>query len=123
MELELVRDVLDQELIDRNGTEMGRVDGVVLEIGDGRPRVDHFELGFIVLARRLHPRVERWVEAVRKRFTVRRVARQIVPWSAVGEISHEYIKLDLDALSTPAFDWEHWLRDHIVSKIPGGGQE
>lgn len=123
MDLELVRDVLDHDLVDRNGTAMGRVDGLVIETGEGRPRVDHLELGFVVLARRLHPRVEGWLEKLRKHFHVRKVARQIVPWSAVAEIRNEHIKLDMDALYTPAFDWERWLRAHIVSKIPGGGGE
>ena len=27
--------------------------------------------------------------------------------------------VDLEALKTPAFDWERWLRDHFVAKVPG----
>ena len=124
MELDLSRDVLDQQLIDRNGTKMGRVDGVVLAIGeDGRHSVDHFELGFVVLARRIHPRVARWLEALRKRWTVRKTAVQIVPWSQVAEATEGHIKLTIDAYTTAAFDWERWLRDHVVAKIPGSGDE
>ena len=122
MQLELVRDVLDKQLIDRNGTKMGRIDGLVLRIEDGQPpRVDHLELGFVVLARRMHPKIEKMVEALRRRFRVRKVAVQEVPWSAVGEIVNEHIKIDIDALETPAFDWERWLRDHVVNHIPGSG--
>jgi sporulation protein YlmC with PRC-barrel domain len=122
-EIDIIRDVLDQQLVDRDGTKMGRVDGIVLRIDDGPPCVDHFELGFVVLARRVHPRLERWVQALRKRWSPRRTARQIVPWSAVKEVTPLEIRLDLKALETPAFDWERWLRKHIVSKIPGSGQE
>ncbi len=124
MELSLARDILDQELRDRNGTEMGRVDGLVLAIdGDGPPQVDHFELGFTVLARRMHPRLETWLEAIRKRWGVRKVARQIVEWSAVEEITGTHIKVNFDATFTPAFDWERWLRDHVITKLPGSGAE
>ncbi len=117
-ELDLARDVLDKQLVDSDDTAMGRVDGIVLAIGDGAPRIDHFELGFSVLARRVHPRVEQWLQVLR-RWSPRRTARQIVPWSAIN--SHE-VRLDLKAIDTPAFDWERWLRKHIVSKIPGCGE-
>lgn len=120
--LDLIRDVLDKQLVDSEETKMGRVDGIVLVIGDGPPRIDHFELGFAVLARRLHPRIEQWLQALR-RWSPRRSARQIVPWSAVQEINVHEIRLDLKAIDTPAFDWERWLRKHIVSKIPGSGEK
>ncbi len=124
MDLELVRDVLDQQLVDREGTYMGRVDGVVLRFEDGeQPRVDHFELGFTVLARRVHPRLEKWVEAIRRRFHVRETAVQIIPWSMVGEISSHHVKVDIDTYDTPAFAWERWLRDHVIAKLPGAGEE
>ena len=124
MKIDLVRDILDQELVDRNGTNMGRVDGIVLAIdGDEPPRIDHFELGFVVLARRLHPRVEKWVEAIRGRWSVRKEARQIVPWASVAEITLNHVKIDVDASETSAFAWEQWLRDHVVKKIPGSGAE
>ena len=120
--LKLARDVLDQELIDRNGTRMGRVDGLIVIIdGDGPPRVDAFALGFAVLAQRISPRLEKWLQAVRARWSVRKEARQIVPWSSVEEITQSHIKVGLDALPTAAFDWERWLREHVIAHIPGGG--
>ena len=122
MDLELVRDVLDNQLVDREGTFMGRVDGLVLSFEEGeQPRVDRLELGFVVLARRIHPRVEKWVEAIRRRFPVRKTAIQVVPWSLVAEINAQHLKLDIDAYDTPAFAWERWLRDHVVAKLPGAG--
>jgi len=41
----------------------------------------------------------------------------------VQEINVHEIRLDLKAIDTPAFDWERWLRKHIVSKIPGSEVE
>lgn len=121
-QLNVIRDLMDKQVVDRKGTKMGRVDGLVLVIeDDSPPRVDHLELGLAVLARRVHPRFERWLFALRRIWSPRRSARQRVPWSAVVEVTPYEVKLDLDAMETAAFDWERWLRDHVVSKIPGGG--
>lgn len=120
MKLDVIRDILDKQLIDRDGTSMGRADGVVLEIRDGeQPVVDHLQLGAIVLARRLHPGAVRMVEWFRKRWPVRHEAVQIVRWPQVADITSHDIRLNLEVEKTPAFDWERWLRDHVVSKIPG----
>lgn len=117
--LELARDILDNQVVDREETKMGRVDGLVLELREGQPpRVDHIEMGGVVLARRLSPRLERWVDGWRRRFGVRKVARYKVPWSAVLELNSYHLKLDVAALDTPNFDWERWLRDHVIEHIP-----
>ena len=114
--LDLARDVLDKQVVDRDGTKMGRVDGLILELrGDQPPRVVAIEMGFVVLARRVHPRVERWVEKLR-RFSVRKTARQRVAWEKVKAVEVYHIQLDVKALETPAFDWERWLRDRFVAK-------
>ncbi|HEX9493404.1 MAG TPA: hypothetical protein VGA33_09070 [Thermoanaerobaculia bacterium] len=123
-EIDLIRNVLDKQLVDKDGTKMGRVDGIALTLDDsGPPRVDHLELGLAVLAHRIHPRLEEWLQGLRKKWTPRRSARQIVTWSHVLEVTAQHVRVDLQALQTPAFDWERWLRRNIVSKIPGSRQE
>lgn len=123
MKLDLIRDILDNQLIDRNGTFMGRADGVVIALRDGeQPVVDHLQLGAIVLARRIGRRSERLVEWFRRRFPVREEAVQIVRWPQIAEITRHDIRVDLDAEQTPAMQWERWLRDHIVAKIPGSAK-
>ena len=114
--LDLSRDVLDKQVVDRDETKMGRVDGLILELrGDQPPRVDAIEMGFVVLARRMSPWTERWVEKLR-RFSVRKTARQRIAWAKVMEVKPYHIQLDLKALETPAFAWERWFRDHVVAK-------
>jgi hypothetical protein len=114
--LDLARDVLDNQVVDRDGTKMGRVDGLVLELrGDKPPRVDSIEMGFIVLARRMGPRFERWLDRLR-RFSIRKTGRQRVAWAKVTEVNPPRVKVDLEALETPAFDWERWLRGHFAAK-------
>ncbi|HEX3526734.1 MAG TPA: hypothetical protein VH988_06680 [Thermoanaerobaculia bacterium] len=121
--MDLVRDVLDKQLVDREGEEMGRVDGVILEIRpDGPPRIEAFELGFVVLARRIHPRVESWLNWLRARWSVRKTARYRIPWAKVQEIREGEIQVDLRAQETPAYDWEIWLRRNVIRHLPGGGE-
>ncbi|HEX3125845.1 MAG TPA: hypothetical protein VH394_00800 [Thermoanaerobaculia bacterium] len=118
-QLDLARDILDKPVVDREVTKMGRIDGLILELrGDQPPRIDAIEMGFAVLARRMSPRVEGWLEKLR-RFSIRKTARQLVPWEKVIEVKYDHIRLDLKAIDTPAFAWERWLRDHFVLKVGG----
>jgi hypothetical protein len=117
--LDLARDVMDNQVVDRDGTKMGRVDSLILELrGDQPPRITAIEMGFVVLGRRIGPRVERWVEKLR-RFSVRKTARQRVAWEKVIEVKIYQIEIDVTARDTPAFDWERWFRDHVVAKVEG----
>jgi sporulation protein YlmC with PRC-barrel domain len=117
--LELVHDLLDKQLVDANGKHMGRVDGVVLRIdGDGPPEVEALALGFVVLAARVHPLAVRLVEWLR-RWSVRRTARQLVPWETVVAVQLRRVELGVDGEKTPAYDWEHFLERRVVAKLPG----
>ena len=117
----LICDVLDKLLVDRQSDPMGRADGVTLELRDGQPpRVVRIEGGFPVLARRLHPRLERWVRAIGRRWGVRRGQVYRVPWSRVKKHDVE-IEVDADADTSPATAWERWLRKHVTRYIPGSG--
>ena len=123
MKLDVIRDLLDKQLVDRYGTMMGRADGVVIAIREGeQPEIDHLQLGATVLARRVHPLAERFVEWLRRKWPVRPEAVQIVRWPEIIEITSHDLKLDVDAEKTAALDWERWLRDHVVSKIPGSSR-
>ena len=52
--MDLVRDDLDKQLGDRQGKPIGRIDGIVMEIEEGRqPRVVAVEVGSVAQARRL----------------------------------------------------------------------
>jgi hypothetical protein len=63
--MDLVRDVLDQAVVDRQGCEMGRVDGVLIEaVAGAPPRVVAIEIGPDVLASRITPVLGRLVAAL-----------------------------------------------------------
>jgi hypothetical protein len=39
-----------------------------------------------------------------------------IPWSKVMKIG---IDLKVDIAADEATPWEHWVRDHIIRRIPG----
>ena len=117
-ELHLVRDLLDDLLVDRNRDPMGRVDGIVLSITEGRqPRVECLESGVPVAAGRVHRRLGRWARAVARRWGLRRGRPMRVAWARVVKVGIE-TELDLVADETEALSWEHWLLRRIVGHIP-----
>jgi sporulation protein YlmC with PRC-barrel domain len=113
--MELGRNVLDQQVIDAHDRPMGKVDGIVLEHRDGRPaRVSHIVVGGTTLLWRIHPRLAAWAE--------RRIGGQghpeRVPWAKVLKIGVD-VKVDVESGRSPALRWERWVRDHVISRIPG----
>jgi sporulation protein YlmC with PRC-barrel domain len=120
VDVELVRDLLDKLVLDRNGREMGRVDGIVLELRDGTaPRVAALEIGPSVLGTRLHPVIGRFVAGIEQAFGVA-VGRPVrIAFSDVTEIATD-IKVDLSIGETAAGNVEQRLRAWI-GRIPGAG--
>lgn len=117
--MDLVRDCLDKQLVDRNGRKMGRVDGIVMEFDEGtRPRIAFLEAGGVTQVRRLHTRLAKLVRRISKRWKVERSDPFRIPWSKVV-LSGIDVTVDTDAEETPALDWEKWLRKKIVGRIPG----
>ena len=118
--MDLVGDILDKLVVDRNGREMGRVDGIELEHRDGMPpRLAALQIGASVLACRLHPGLGRFVAGLEQAFGVadRRPVR--IPFSSVVEIGIE-VKVDLAIGETGAGNVEERLRAWI-GKLPGAG--
>ena len=114
----LVHEVLDKQLLDRHREKMGRVDGIVLEVGDGGPpRVVAIEVGGSVLWRRLHPALGRWAEALGRTWGSRQRQVTRIPWAVVHR-NDNVVEADVDALATPALAWELWLRRHVMDHLP-----
>jgi len=116
--MDLLLDVLDQQLIDKHGRKAGKIDGIALELREGKPpRVAYLEMGTDVLARRISPRLERWLQALRARMG-REVAPFHVPWSKVKKV-HLTVDADIDASKEPSYHVERWLAQHVIGPIPG----
>ena len=117
--MELGARVLDQQVIDRNGIPMGRVDGIVLEVRAGSaPRVARIVVGGPTLLRRISPTLAQRAERWRTRWGPRERGGVEVPWSKVIKLGID-VKVDLEAEKTPATAWERWVRERIIGRIPG----
>jgi len=116
--MKLIGSILDQQIIDCDERKFGKVDGVVLEVSDdGLPRVAYLELGGPVLARRLGRRLERWAVKANHLFGVRRQPRYRIPWEKVLDVGID-VTVEIDGEDEPPLDWERWLRNTILSKLP-----
>src|SRR3954466_15375315 len=106
-------------MVDRRGRRCGKVDGLVLRLGeDGQPRVSRIEVGGGTLARRLGPRLARWAAALGRWCGVREGRPYRISWSRVTEVELE-VKLDLDARGTELEAAERRLRERIAPPLPG----
>ena len=118
--LDLVRDVLDKQVLDRYGREMGRVDGVVIETGGGVARVVAIEIGAATLARRVASFLGRWASGCERALGID-VGRPLrIPFSAVLDIS-DHIRVDVAVGETAGAVVEHALRN-VFSSIPRGSR-
>ena len=117
--IHLVRDVLDTQVLDRKRRPMGKVDGIGLELrGGAPPRVAYFEIEAATAWRRLGERYGRWAGRIASRWQGPGHPYRF-PWSRVRDLDID-MEIEVDAERTPAFDFERWLRNHVVKNLPGG---
>ena len=114
----LVRELLDNQLVDTDKRNLGKIDGIALHVAHGKqPRVTDLESGALILARRLGPRWERLAAFMTRHFGVRKNPVFRVPWSKVTKTGID-IYIDIDGVKSDAFAWEHWLDDHLIGRLP-----
>jgi hypothetical protein len=117
--MNIIRDCLDKQLVDRRGNPIGRVDGIVMNWRQGqRPKLAFVELGAVTRAYRLHSAWGRFVERWIKRLSPTATCRCPVPWSKVVPTGTS-VTAAVDADDMRSLAWEKWLRKHIVERIPG----
>jgi sporulation protein YlmC with PRC-barrel domain len=116
---QLIGQILDDQLYDRNGKNAGKVDGIVLVLRkDKPPRVAAIESGFAVLAARLGGHWGERLALALNRWMGVRAARCRIDWKHVTKIEPLGVHLDLDANDTDIYAWEHWLREHLMKRLP-----
>ncbi len=121
--MDLVRDVLDKKLVDSEHCEMGRVDGLVMHLGEhSQPRITHIQIGGTTLWRRVHPALGKWAAKLARKWGPQRAEPVRISWSHVMTAGRD-IKLDVKARETGAIDWEIWIARHVIERIPGGGHK
>jgi len=114
----LVRELLDNQMVDAEKRHIGRIDGIAIHAPHGKqPRVTHLESGALILARRLGPRWERFAAFLTRHFGVRKNPVFRVPWEKVTQAGID-VHIDIDGEKSAAFTWEHWLDDHLIGRLP-----
>jgi hypothetical protein len=122
--MHVIRELLDKQLVDRDEERIGRIDGILAEVSEGSPpRITELELGFVTIASRIGPRFQRFAEALHRRWSVRRSMRYHIPWTLVKDVKAHHVQVDVCVEDTAAFDWERWLRNNVIGKIPGASSE
>jgi len=116
--VDVVRDLLDKKVADRNGREIGRVDSIVLDIRDGAPpRITALEVGPAVLASRISPVLGRIVSGIEHVFGVDEGRPLRLQVGKILDITDQ-VNVDAAAGQTSAAAVEQSLR-RWVSRIPG----
>jgi hypothetical protein len=116
--MDLFRDCLDQQIVDRNDRRIGRVDGIILEVEPNRPpRVAYVEVGVVTLADRVSPSLRARMIQLMKRLGIQSDRFQI-PWGKIRVGVNEVIA-DIVAEETTVMELELWLRKKIIGRIPG----
>lgn len=117
--------LLDRQIEDSEGRLCGKVDDLELTVPDdgGPPLVTAILSGPGALAGRMSGRIGAWVESV-----FRRLHPEVSPqptrisFGVVKRIDHSVeLSIPKGDLGTNLF--EAWVRDHVISKIPGAGHE
>src|SRR4051794_32793183 len=86
-DMNLGQALLDQQVVDRSGELMGKVDGIVLEMRDGKaPRVACLMIGGGTAARRIRPGFAEWLLRWRRRWGPTDDRALEVPWAKVRSI-------------------------------------
>lgn len=121
--MDLVRDVMDKKLVDRENRDMGRVDGLVMHVGSSsQPRITHILVGGTTAWMRLSPVLARASARLARLWGPKTAEPVRIPWSRVQAVEKD-IKLDVIARETGAIDWEIWIARNIIKRIPGSGTQ
>jgi hypothetical protein len=114
--------LLDHQLVDTNGRLCGNVDDLEIEVPDdgSPPYVSAILTGPSALAPRLGGRLGGWVQRLHNRIGADGSDEPPrISWRLVRDYgSHVRLSIDREDLATNAS--EAWLRDHVVTRIPGG---
>lgn len=116
--MDLVRDLLDNRVLDRSGARLGRVDGIVLRMrGDMQPVVAELQLGGLTPVRRMHAPFRAIAGWFVRRWGMLRGEPYRIPWSRVQDVGID-VRVAVELAETPLVTWERRAA-RIISRIPG----
>jgi len=121
-----VLELLDRQLVDRDGRLAGKIDDVDFVVDDdpdALPRVDALLSGLGALANQIGGDFCRWLASIERRLAARRDrAPSRIAWSDVKSIGSS-VELAADRDDLDSNRGERWVRDVIIDKVPGAGHE
>jgi sporulation protein YlmC with PRC-barrel domain len=119
--MQLARDLLDNQVLDKFNRRMGKVDDVVLVMRRGKPpRVAAIELGLSTTLGRIHEGLAGWAVRLERRFGVSDGTPIRVDIDRVDKAGINVV-VAIDAERTQVYAWERWIRRVLIGKIPGHG--
>jgi hypothetical protein len=120
MRIQLAKQLLDRQIIDRDGRLVGRVDDIAFAIdADGFPYVDCLLSGQAALGERIGGRVGRILVAVADLFADEPpVPPLCIPLAQIAAVDSA-VRLRCSATDLPLSPVETWLRRHLIDRIPG----
>jgi sporulation protein YlmC with PRC-barrel domain len=120
----LAFDLLDRQIVDRDGEPVGKVDDIELALAeDGVPYVAALLVGQQALGRRIGGWLGRCIENTARRLAPTPDAAPMrIPYDVVAEVgSAVTLSVRRELLPDPAL--EAWLREHLIGRIPGATHE
>ncbi|WIM93025.1 hypothetical protein ACTOB_004990 [Actinoplanes oblitus] len=116
----LALNLLDRQILDRDGRPVGKVDDLELAIhDDGSPHVAALLVGQQALGDRIGGRLGAWIAGTARRLAPDDRQQPIrIPYDYVGTVDSA-VKLTVARELLPDAPLETWLRDHLITRIPG----
>jgi sporulation protein YlmC with PRC-barrel domain len=113
-------DLLDRQILDRDGEPVGKVDDVELDIdADGTPYVTALLVGQQALGQRIGGRLGSWIAGTARRLSPDYDRGPIrIPYDLVS-VLNSAVNLSVHRELLPDPPLESWLRDHLIGRIPG----
>jgi sporulation protein YlmC with PRC-barrel domain len=116
--VDVVRDVLDKSVVDQNGRDMGRVDGIVVDVQTNQPlRLAAIVIGPAALGDRLHPGLGAFVRRVEQWLGLDRNRPALIAFAEIDSIEGK-VRLGLSISDTAVAAIEQRLRAWIL-RLPG----
>ncbi|MET8763747.1 hypothetical protein [Lentzea sp. NPDC004782] len=112
--------LLDRQVVDLDGRQVGKVDDLELAVGDdGALRVVAIHIGHHALGLRIGGVVGRTMAAVARRLHTTGDPQPLrIPYEVVKNVgSAVELSVRHELLDTPSL--ELWLRDNVIGRIPG----
>jgi hypothetical protein len=115
--------LLDRQILDKDGMMSGNVDDLELTVppDGGPPIITAILAGPGALARRLGPRSGRWLENVHSRLhPSEQPGPARIAFGVVKRVA-DHVELTVSRSELDVSRFEKWVRDNIITKIPGSG--